>query len=52
MAQAVRKRKPKPKKREVLTVDAVIVAGGLRVIDLDRPLRTPDEIALWYESQG
>jgi hypothetical protein len=46
------KAKPKKKIRAYVAVDAVIVGGGLRIIDLDRPLRTQDEIVAWYESQG
>ena len=33
-------------------VEAVIVGAWARWLDLDRPLKTPEEIAAWVEAQG
>lgn len=45
-------RKRKPKRKEELSLAALIVPGGLRLIDLDRPLKTQEEIIAWYEANS
>ena len=33
-------------------VEALIVGPWVRWLDMDKPLKTPLEIAAWYEAQG